>query len=48
LVDTIIHRISFHGLEPGAVNHFYDLLFGHFYFAAGFDGVAAGEFRRTG
>ena len=42
--NTIIHRIPFHGFEAGAVDHFDDLLLGHFDFAARFDGVAVGEF----
>ena len=48
LIDAIINRISFHGLEAGALDHFDDLLLGHFYFAAGFDGVAVGELAAVG
>ena len=40
--------MSLHRLEAGAVDHFDDLLFGHFYFAAGFDGVAVGELAAVG
>ena len=42
--DPVVHSVSFDGFEAGAVDHFDDLLFGHFYFAAGFDRVAVGEF----
>src|SRR4051794_31002672 len=48
LLHSVIDGISFYGLEAGAVDHFDDLLFGHFYFAAGFDGVAVGEFAAVG
>ena len=48
VLDSIIHRIPFDGFETGAVDHFDDLLFGHFYFAAGFDGVAVGELAAVG
>ncbi len=37
--NAIIHSIPFHSLEAGTVDHFDDLLLGHFDLAAGFDGV---------
>src|SRR5436190_9206911 len=47
-LDSVIDRISFHSVEAGTVDHFDDLLFGHFYFAAGLDGVAVGELAAVG
>jgi hypothetical protein len=38
--DAIVDGVAFDRFEAGAVDHFDDLLFGHFYFAAGFDGIA--------
>lgn len=46
--DAVINRISFDGLESGAVDKVDDLGLCHFYFAAGFDGVAVGEFAAVG
>ena len=48
LFYVVIDRIPFHGLEASAVDHFDDLLLGHFDFAAGLDGVAVGEFAAVG
>ena len=45
---AVIDRISFHSFEAGTLDHFDDLLLGHFYFAAGFDGVAVGELAAVG
>jgi len=44
--DAVIDRISLDHLEAGAVDHFDDLVLGHFYFAAGFDEIALAEFCR--
>jgi hypothetical protein len=46
--DSVIHRIPFHRLETSALDHFDDLLFSHFYFAAGLDGVTMGELAAVG
>jgi hypothetical protein len=46
--DAVVVGISFDGLETRAVDHFDDLLFGHFHFASGFDRVAVGEFAAVG
>ena len=43
--DVVITPVS---AKPGTPDHFDDLLFGHFYFAAGFDGVAVGELAAVG
>lgn len=42
--DAVVDGVAFDGLEAGAVDHFDDLLLGHFYFVARFDEVAVGEF----
>jgi hypothetical protein len=39
LFNAIIDRIPLDGHKAGAVDHFDDLLFGHFYFAFGGVGV---------
>jgi hypothetical protein len=44
--DAIVDGVAFEGFEAGALDHFDDLLFGHFYFA--FAGVAEGEFAAFG
>ena len=41
--DAVVDGVAFDGLEAGSLDHFYDPPFGHFYFAAGSDGVAVGE-----
>ena len=48
LLHAVVDGVAFDGVEAGAVDHFDDLLFGHFYFAAGFDGVAVGELAAVG
>ena len=47
-LHAVVDGVAFDGFEAGAVDHFDDLLFGHFYVAAGFDGVAVGEFAAVG
>ncbi len=47
-LNVIIHRFPFQGLEAGALDEFDDRLFGRFYFAAGFDGIAKSEFAAVG
>ena len=42
----VINRIYLNSLKAGAVDHFDDLLLGHFYFAL--VGVAVGEFAAVG
>jgi hypothetical protein len=46
--DAVVEGVTFDGFEAGAVDHFDDLLFGHFYFAAGLDGVALGQLAAVG
>jgi len=47
-LKAVVDGVAFDGFEPGALDHLDDLLFGHFYFAAGFDGVAVGQFAAVG
>jgi hypothetical protein len=46
LLHAVIDRIPVHSREAGVVDHFDDLLPGHFYFACG--GVCVGEFAAVG
>ena len=43
LLHRVIDGVAFDGFEAGALDHFDDLLFGHFYFAPGLDRVGMGE-----
>jgi hypothetical protein len=48
LLHAVVDGVSFDSLEPGTLDHFDDLLFVHFYFAAGFDRIAVDELAAVG